>query len=95
MTTNYVQVVLGRLCEHHATSGLDADLLHLYALLALTKGGDTSLQDVHDAWALWRNTTAPDHRSLVPFAELTAAVQELDRPYMEAIHWAAAGAGAT
>lgn len=87
--TNYVGAVLDRLADHPATGDLDGDLLQLYALLALVKGRETTLRDVHDAWAIWRNRTAPEHRSLIPFADLTAAVQELDRPYMEAIRWAA------
>jgi hypothetical protein len=69
--------------------GEDAALLTLYALLALTKGTDATLNDVHDAWSLWRMSTRPDHPSLVPFSELSVAVQELDRPYMDAIHRAA------
>lgn len=86
---NYAQAILSRLTVHHVTCELDGDLLRLYALLALVKGGDTSLRDVHDAWAIWRNQTAPGHRSLVPFDDLDEAVQELDRPYMDAIRWAA------
>lgn len=86
MSTNYVQAVLDRL---HASVELESDLADLYALLALTKGTTTTLQDVHDAWSLWRNTTNPGHRSLVPFNELTDEVQEMDREYMDAIHKAA------
>ncbi len=84
---NYVQAVLDRL--NQASPGLDPDLAQLYALLALVKGVDTTLEDVHDAWALWRNATNPQHKSLVPFDELTLEVQELDREYMDAIHKAA------
>ena len=84
---NYAQAVLNRLNE--VSPGLEPDLAQLYALLAMTKGADTTLEDVHDAWALWRNTTNPQHRSLIPFAELTVEVQELDREYMDAIHKAA------
>lgn len=36
----------------------------------------------------------PDHPSLVPFDELSAEVQELDRPYAEAVAEAAARLGA-
>jgi hypothetical protein len=39
--------------------------------------------------ALYRNVTNPAHRSLIPFDELDAEVQELDREYMNAIHEAA------
>jgi hypothetical protein len=84
---NYVQTVLNLL--HAKLLDLDPDLARLYALLALTKGMDTSMEDVHDAWALWRNTTNPDHRSLIPFAELADEEQELDREYAVAIHAAA------
>lgn len=71
-------------------SPLPDDLLRLYTLLALVKGSDTTLEDVHDAWAIWQQTTDATHRSLVPFDQLTQEVQELDRPYTEAIHRAVA-----
>lgn len=63
----------------------DTDLLRLYALLALTSGVNTTLEQVHDAWALWRAGTPQGHPSLVPFGELSPEVQELDRPYAVAI----------
>lgn len=66
-------------------SGLDDSLLDLYTLLVLTSGKETSSQDVHDAWSVWRSRTQPDHRSLIPFAELTAGVQKLDDGYRDAI----------
>lgn len=78
---------------HAAMPGEDPDLIHLYTLLALTKGEATTLADVHDAWALWRMQTRPDHPSLVPFGELTPETQEYDRPYMEAIHQVAREVG--
>jgi hypothetical protein len=40
---------------------------------------------VHDAWSVWRNKTDPDHRSLIPFDDLTPEVQQLDSKYREAI----------
>ena len=68
----------------------DGDLCLIYAVLALTKGGSTTLKDVHDAWAAWKHLRGiNEHKSLKPFDQLTTAVQELDRPYMEAIHAAA------
>ncbi len=73
-----------------AEMNVEDDLLDLYLLLAFTKGIDTELIDVHDAWAIWRNKTAPEHRSLVPFNQLTQEVQELDRPYCESIQKVAA-----
>jgi hypothetical protein len=80
----YIQHALKVL--NQASPGLDPDLAQLYVLLALTRGTRTTLRDVHDAWAVWRNNTRPDHPSLMPFDQLTREVQELDRPYMQAIH---------
>jgi len=80
---SYIEKIMSRIAD--LTDGLDETLLGLYALLALTKGEDTSLEDVHDAWAAWRVQTRPDHPSLIPFDQLTPEVQELDRPYMDAI----------
>lgn len=80
---NYVQRALDTLVDE--CPGLDPDLAQLYALLALTKGPYTSLEDVHDAWALYRMTSRPDHPCLVPFHELSAETQELDQPFMKAI----------
>jgi hypothetical protein len=50
-----------------ASPGLDPELARLYVLLVLVKGQHATLEDVHDAWAVWRNHTRPAHRSLVPF----------------------------
>ena len=84
----YAQRAVSAISE--ALPGLEPDLVRLYALLALVKGDRTTLADVHDAWAVWRDQTRPDHPSIVPFADLTVEVQELDRPYAVAIHAAAA-----
>lgn len=61
------------------------ELYRIYAVLALTTGANTTLENVHDAWAAWRATTNPDHKSLVPFAKLSDEVKEIDRPYCKAI----------
>jgi len=61
------------------------ELYRLYALLALVRGRQTTLENVHDAWSTWMCPQEPDHPSLVPFADLEADQQEQDRPYLEAI----------
>ncbi len=61
------------------------DLLKFYTLLVLTTGKETTLENVHDAWSIWQNTINPEHRSLVPFKNLTKPVQELDELYCQAI----------
>ena len=64
----------------------DKRLYRIYALLAFAKGETTTMEDVHDAWAAWRTDTFAAHPAIVPFDELSLDVQELDRPYLEAIH---------
>jgi hypothetical protein len=69
-------------------TGTDATaelLLRLYALLAMSKGEATTLRDVHDAWSLWMAPIKPEHPSLVPFDQLTEAVQKEDQPFLDAI----------
>lgn len=67
-------------------SECDRELIRLYALLACVRGENTTLEDVHDAWALWRIQSRPDHPSAIPFDQLSVEVQEYDRPYAEAIY---------
>ena len=66
-------------------SGDTSMLFRVYAVLALAKGEGVVLEDVHDAWAAWMSGHDPDHRSLIPFAELPAEVQRADQPYLDAI----------
>ncbi len=87
-TRNYAQQALDAVAAE--LPGLDPELLRLYALLAVVQGPVTSLEDVHDAWALWRAETRPDHPAAIPFADLSVEVQELDRKYAEGIIRAAA-----
>ena len=65
------------------------DLFRAYAVLCLAKGEGATMEDVHNAWSAWAARYEPWHRSIVPFADLPPEVQELDRPYMEAIHFVA------
>lgn len=81
--TTYVQQVINQLSE--LLPDCDRDLIDGYAVLVLSRGTATSLEDVHSAWAVWCVRRRPNHPALVPFDELTPAVQELDRKYMEAI----------
>lgn len=87
VTSNYAVAMIDRI--NRELPGLDPSLTNLYALLALTKGMTTTLEDVHDAWSIWTATTRGAHKSLLPFAELAPEVQELDREYVDGIHRAA------
>ncbi len=64
---------------------VEDDLHDLYLLLVLTTGTRTDDRHVHDAWAIWRNKTNPDHKSLIPFNELSEEVQAMDTEYVDAI----------
>lgn len=60
-----------------------------YAVLMRAKGLECTAADVHDAWSAWQLAHDPQHKALVPFAELSPAVQNEDLPYVDAIHAAA------
>jgi hypothetical protein len=82
--SNYAQEAIDAI--NAELPGLEPELASLYALLSLVTGKGTMLEDVHDAWAVYRAKTRPDHQALIPFDELTPEVQELDRKYMDGIH---------
>lgn len=84
MESNYVQLAT-EILRKELGSELDSDLERLYVLLVFTRGEQTTLRDVHDAWAIWRTQTNPQHRLCICFEDLTPEVQELDRKYMQAI----------
>lgn len=73
----------------------DATFLYgLYALLALIKGQDVTLENVHDSWSLWKSRTDPHHESIIPFADLDPEKQAMDLPYVFAIRQVSMGIGA-
>jgi hypothetical protein len=88
LTDNYLDRIAAAIGRR---TPCDPRLLRIYAVLTLTRGVNTTAEDVHHAWSAWRAETAPDHRSLVPFADLTPQVQALDEPYAAAIRAAAEG----
>lgn len=97
--TNYIDTVKDELSKH-ITVG--KGLMNLYSLLVIIKGEDTTLKDVHDAWSLninitWDKEQFGDHRSLIPFDELSPETQAKDQKYVDAIRTTAlilAGQGA-
>jgi hypothetical protein len=60
-------------------------LFRMYALLALAKGDQVVLEDVHDAWVAWMSSIDRAHPSIKPLDELPVEVQRSDQPYLEAI----------
>lgn len=59
-------------------------LFLLYALLATSTGTNTTLRDIHNAWAIWQFPKNPNHNALVPFEELTSDIKKEDEPFLEA-----------
>lgn len=90
---NYIEIIATEIyyeVEGHRDIPVNERSLYwMYAMLALAKGQDTTPEDVHNAWAAWRTGTMPEHRSLVPFGDLSDEVRRLDEPYATAIHRAA------
>lgn len=64
---------------------VENDLLNLYTLLVFTKGLEIEEKDVHDAWSVWRNETNPEHKSIIPFDNLSKEIQQMDEEYADAI----------
>jgi hypothetical protein len=68
--------------------GDTTQLFRIYALLALSRGESVTLEDVHNAWAVWMLEQNTSHEALVPFAQLDSETAEEDRPFVRAIHQA-------
>lgn len=79
--SNYVEKVRKELLKEIKVND---SLLNLYSLLVLTKGENTTLKDIHDAWSLDTNRFFSEHKSIIPFEELTKEVQDKDIEYLEA-----------
>lgn len=80
---NYIDNITSQLATRFPED--DAAVLRLYTLLVKVAGSNITLENVHDAWAVWRADTEPDHPDIVPFHELTLENQERDRKYAVAI----------
>jgi hypothetical protein len=71
-------------------TGDTASLFRIYAVLALAKGREVTVEDVHNAWVAWMGERDPHHRSIKPFDELPADVRMQDEPFVDAIRAALA-----
>lgn len=84
--SNYIQEVEDKLeARLHMRGTPYEGLLQVYGLLVFTAGERCSKRHIHDAWSVWQNLTQPEHRSLIPFDDLTREVQRLDEPYRRAV----------
>lgn len=74
---NYIDEVKTELSKHIKVG---KGLTNYYSLLVLLLGEETTLADVHDAWAVnvnetWDKEKLGEHRSMIPFDELSAEIQ--------------------
>ena len=77
-----------------ATGLKSKETIKMYSLLVLTKGEDITLSDIHDGWSMvmnFKETNPPycyghEHKSIVPFDQLSKETQDRDIRYLEAIH---------
>lgn len=87
----YIDEVIERVKQE--TGIKSKETLKMYALLVLVKGTDITLSDVHDGWSMvmnFKEANPPycyghEHKSIVPFDQLSADTQERDRKYVEAL----------
>jgi hypothetical protein len=79
------QAIRRRIPADRLPEGDTSALFRVYAVLAMAKGEDVALEDVHNAWAAWISEHNPQHQSLKPLHELSPEVQSADQPYLEAI----------
>ena len=84
---NYIDETKEELLKHVK---IGKGLQNVYAILVLVKGEDVTLKDVHDAWAVninqtWDFDQYGNHRSLIPFDQLSPEVQAKDQNYVDAI----------
>ena len=82
---NYIEKIKEELQKEYKFPKEYIGLLDFYALLVLIKGKECTNEDVHDAWSIWQNKTMPEHKSLIPFKELSKEVQDLDTKYRDII----------
>lgn len=89
----YLDRIAAKIREHipdeRMPDGNVEELLHLYAVLLRSKGGDVTYSDVHDAWSAWMVQRDRDHAALVAYEDLPPDVREADRIFAKAVQRAA------
>lgn len=85
---NYVDEVKTELAKH---INVGKGLMNYYSLLVLLLGEETTLADVHDAWAVninntWNKDEFGEHFSMVPFEQLKPETAAKDQKFVDAIH---------
>lgn len=49
-------------------------LIGIYALSVLMTGTQTTSENIHDAWSVWKNQIDSDHERLIPYNELLSDI---------------------
>lgn len=90
-----MKTYIDNICEkvQEATGLKSKEIVKMYALLVLTKGKDITLEDIHDGWSMvmnFKESNPPycyghEHKSIVPFEQLSKETQERDVKYLEAL----------
>ena len=90
-----MQTYIDKIYEQIQTkTGLKSkETLKMYTLLTLVKGEQCTLSDIHDGWSIVMNFKDPNppycyghnHKSIVPFEQLSEETQEKDRKYLKII----------
>ena len=70
-------------------SSCPEEIIYYYTQLVFTTGVNTTMENVHDAWAIWTVQSRPEHGDLIPYADTPDEVKEWDRHYRDAIVWVA------
>ena len=87
----YIDKVYKKVQE--ATGLKSKETIKMYSLLVLTKGENITLSDIHDGWSMvmnFKESDLPycyghDHKSLVPFDQLSHETQIKDEKYLKAL----------
>lgn len=87
----YIDEIVEKVKERTGLKG--KGLTKLYAFLVLVKGESITLEDIHDAWSMdmnYKDITPPfcyghEHKSIVPFDQLSEETQNKDKEYLDAL----------
>lgn len=84
---NYIDEVREELAKHVKVG---RGLMRVYSVLVMAKGEETTLKDVHDAWAVnindnWNKAKLGDHWSVIPFKQLNPETQVKDQEFVDGI----------
>lgn len=90
-----METYIDKVCKKvQEVTGLKSkETIRMYSLLVLTKGENITLADIHDGWSMVMNFKEPnppycyghEHKSIVPFNQLSYETQIKDEKYLKAL----------